>query len=145
MAAGLAVAAWTALGSSYVQAQTQPSTAQQFMARPGTAIVVPSVTPPAPVMRAEPLTSTPSTPGGGVVRLVNTKPAASDAGRPSGPIIPPGQVIPIDNTVQPLGPNFLGLTPMPTERAFQNPPGHSFAPRAIQRPRPDRERQGTGQ
>ncbi|MDX2143458.1 MAG: hypothetical protein SFV19_08890 [Rhodospirillaceae bacterium] len=136
-------AALTAAGTA--QAQTQPGTAQHRMVRPGHVVKVPRVTPPAPIMATPPLVSTPSTPGGGVVRLVNTKPAASDAGRPSGPIVPPGQVQQIDNTVQPLSANYLGLAPMPTERTFQNPPGHSFAPRTIVRTGPVRERPNSDQ
>jgi hypothetical protein len=133
---GGVAAAWGAGGA---MAQAPAPSMQPFMVQPGARIAAPSVTPPPAVPGHRPLTSSNATPGG-VVRLVNTQPAASDAGRPSGPIMPPGQVTPIDNTVQPLSPNFVGLAPMPTERTFQNPPGHSFAPRTLERQPPDRER-----
>lgn len=55
----------------------------------------------------------------------------SDAGRPSGPMNPPGVVTPLSgNGVTPLGPNYIGDPPDPTANGFQNPPG--FLPRGRQ-------------
>lgn len=60
---------------------------------------------------------------------------SSDAGRPSGPLIPPGTVTPLSGDgVTPLGSDYLGNAPDPTSNTFQNPPG--FLPRG-QDPIPD--------